>query len=162
MLIQNPLSPAQLQQLHDLPIHWVKTQDALFALLDDLEQVDTIALDTEFIKRDTFFPILALIQINTGKAIYLIDAPKLYLEEFWEVLADIPTVVLHACGEDLGIYYLLSNLPALRNVFDTQIGLGFLTGENSLGYQKSLQETIAVHVDKGESQSDWLQRPINA
>ena len=160
MLIQNPLSPAQLQQLHDLPIHWVKTQDALFALLDDLEQVDTIALDTEFIKRDTFFPILALIQINTGKAIYLIDAPKLYLEEFWEVLADIPTVVLHACGEDLGIYYLLSNLPALRNVFDTQIGLGFLTGENSLGYQKSLQETIAVHVDKGESQSDWLQRPL--
>lgn len=91
MLIQNPLSPAQLQQLHDLPIHWVKTQDALFALLDDLEQVDTIALDTEFIKRDTFFPILALIQINTGEAIYLIDAPKLYLEEFWQVVRAIRT-----------------------------------------------------------------------
>lgn len=161
MLTQQPLSQAQRQQLDALPVQWVTTQDELFALLDEIEQVDTIALDTEFIKRDTFFPILALIQINTGKAVYLIDAPKLYLEELWEVLAEVPTMVLHACGEDLGIYYLLSNLPALTNVFDTQIGLGFLTGENSLGYQKSLHETIDVHVDKGESQSDWLQRPLS-
>ncbi|MFW2176819.1 MULTISPECIES: ribonuclease D [unclassified Moraxella] len=160
MLTQQPLSPPQLQALKDLPVKWVKTQDDLFALLDEIESVDTITLDTEFIKRDTFFPILALIQINTGNAIYLLDAPKLYLEEFWEVIADVPMMVLHACGEDLGIYYLLSNLPALTNVFDTQIGLGFLTGEGSLGYQKSLNQTLDIHVDKGESQSDWLQRPL--
>lgn len=160
MLTQQPLTPHQLQTLNELPVNWVKTQDELFDLLDELDDVDTIALDTEFIKRDTFFPILALIQINTGKAIYLLDAPKLYLEEFWEVIADVPTMVLHACGEDLGIYYLLSNLPALTNVFDTQIGMGFLTGEGSLGYQKSLNDAIGIHVDKGESQSDWLQRPL--
>lgn len=160
MLTQQPLTPHQLQTLNELPVNWVKTQDELFDVLDELDDVDTIALDTEFIKRDTFFPILALIQINTGKAIYLLDAPKLYLEEFWEVIADVPTMVLHACGEDLGIYYLLSNLPALTNVFDTQIGMGFLTGESSLGYQKSLNDAIGIHVDKGESQSDWLQRPL--
>lgn len=72
----------------------------------------------------------------------MIDAPKLYLEEFWEVLADIPTVVLHACGEDLGIYYLLSNLPALRNVFDTQIGLGFLTGETRLAIKNRCKKQL--------------------
>lgn len=160
MLTQQPLTPHQLQTLNELPVNWVKTQDELFDVLDELDDVDTIALDTEFIKRDTFFPILALIQINTGKAIYLLDVPKLYLEEFWEVIADVPTMVLHACGEDLGIYYLLSNLPALTNVFDTQIGMGFLTGESSLGYQKSLNDAIGIHVDKGESQSDWLQRPL--
>lgn len=160
MLTQHALTPHQQQALNALPINWVKTQEELFTLLDEIDEVNTIALDTEFIKRDTFFPILALIQINTGKAIYLIDAPKLYLEEFWEVIAEVPTMVLHACGEDLGIYYLLSNLPALTNVFDTQIGMGFLTGEGSLGYQKSLHEAIAIHVNKGESQSDWLQRPL--
>lgn len=160
MLTQHALTPHQQQALNALPINWVKTQEELFTLLDEIDEVNTIALDTEFIKRDTFFPILALIQINTGKAIYLIDAPKLYLEEFWEVIAEVPTMVLHACGEDLGIYYLLSNLPALTNVFDTQIGMGFLTGEGSLGYQKSLHEAIDVHVNKGESQSDWLQRPL--
>lgn len=160
MLTQQPLTPFQLQELRELPVHWVKTQDELFALLDEIDEADTIALDTEFIKRDTFFPILALLQINTGNAIYLIDAPKLYLEELWEVIADVPTLVLHACGEDLGIYYLLSNLPALSNVFDTQIGIGFLTGDLQTGYQKTLAETLDIHVDKGESQSDWLQRPL--
>ena len=160
MLTHQPLTPFEQQELKELPVNWVKTQDELFNLLDEIETVNTIALDTEFIKRDTFFPILALIQINTGNAIYLIDAPKLYLEELWEVIADVPTMVLHACGEDLGIYYLLSNLPALTNVFDTQIGLGFLTGEGSMGYQKSLQDTLGIYVDKGESQSDWLQRPL--
>lgn len=160
MLTTQPLTLAQKTALDELPIHWVNTQDQLFTLLDELDESQVVALDTEFIKRDTFFPILALIQINTGKGIYLVDAPKLYLEELWEVLAEVPTVVLHACGEDLGIYYLLSNLPALTNVFDTQIGLGFLTGEGSLGYQKSLHETLDVHVDKGESQSDWLKRPL--
>lgn len=160
MLTQKPLIPYQLQEIKEIPVNWVKTQDELFDLLDEIEDIDTIALDTEFIKRDTFFPILALIQINTGNAIYLIDAPKLYLEEFWEVIAEVPTMVLHACGEDLGIYYLLSNLPPLTNVFDTQIGLGFLTDNGSMGYQKSLQDTLAIHVDKGESQSNWLQRPL--
>lgn len=160
MLTQKPLIPYQLQEIKEIPVNWVKTQDELFDLLDEIEDIDTIALDTEFIKRDSFFPILALIQINTGNAIYLIDAPKLYLEEFWEVIAEVPTMVLHACGEDLGIYYLLSNLPPLTNVFDTQIGLGFLTDNGSMGYQKSLQDTLAIHVDKGESQSNWLQRPL--
>lgn len=160
MLTTQPLTHAEQNALAQLPIHWVNTQDQLFSLLDELDDTQVVALDTEFIKRDTFFPILALIQINTGKGIYLVDAPKLYLEELWEVLADVPTVVLHACGEDLGIYYLLSNLPALTNVFDTQIGLGFLTGEGALGYQKSLHDALGVHVDKGESQSDWLKRPL--
>ena len=162
MLTQQPLDYPAQQQLAALPVTWVKTQEDLFTLLDEIDATDTIALDTEFIKRDTFFPILALIQVNTGQGIYLLDAPKLYLEEFWEVIREVPTLVLHACGEDLGIYYLLSRLPTLTNVFDTQIGLGFLTGEGSLGYQKSLHETLDVHVDKAESQSDWLQRPLTA
>lgn len=155
-----PLSYEKQQDLNNLPVIWVKTQEQLFDLLDEIDECQVIALDTEFIKRDSFFPILALIQINTGRAIYLLDAPKLYLEELWEVIRDVPTVVLHACGEDLGIYYLLSNLPAMTNVFDTQIGVSFLCNESSLGYQKTLQALLNVQIDKGESQSDWLQRPL--
>lgn len=155
-----PLSYEKQQDLNNLPVIWVKNQEQLFDLLDEIDECQVIALDTEFIKRDSFFPILALIQINTGRAIYLLDAPKLYLEELWEVVRDVPTVVLHACGEDLGIYYLLSNLPAMTNVFDTQIGVSFLCNESSLGYQKTLQALLNVQIDKGESQSDWLQRPL--
>lgn len=158
--VLSPLTAAQRQQLVDLPSRWVTTQEQLFNLLDEIDTCERIALDTEFIKRDTFYPILALVQVNTGKGVYLLDVPKLYMDEFWEVIRDVPTLVLHACGEDLGIYYLLSELPPLDNVFDTQIALGFLVGESAWGYQRALAEVLGIHVDKGESQSDWLQRPL--
>lgn len=160
MLIHTPLSDLAIFELKNIPVHWVTTQEQLFDVLDEVDATDILALDTEFIKRDTFFPKLALVQINTGNNIYLIDTPRLDMDEFWEVIADVPTLVLHACGEDLGIYYLLSNLPALTNVFDTQIGLSYLTGELQSGYQKALNDVIAITVAKGESQSDWLQRPL--
>lgn len=158
--VLSPLTAAQRQQLVDLPSRWVTTQEQLFNLLDEIDTCEHIALDTEFIKRDTFYPILALVQVNTSKGVYLLDVPKLYMDEFWEVIRDVPTLVLHACGEDLGIYYLLSKLPPLDNVFDTQIALGFLVGESAWGYQRALAEVLGIHVDKGESQSDWLQRPL--
>ena len=158
--VLSPLTAAQRQQLVDLPSRWVTTQEQLFNLLDEIDTCQRIALDTEFIKRDTFYPILALVQVNTGKGVYLLDVPKLYMDEFWEVIRDVSTLVLHACGEDLGIYYLLSELPPLDNVFDTQIALGFLVGESAWGYQRALAEVLGIHVDKGESQSDWLQRPL--
>lgn len=160
MLTAQPLASDEQQRLDDLPVYWVKNDEQLDRLMDEIDQVDIIALDTEFIKRDTFFPRLALLQINIGTAIYLLDVPKLDLYDFWQVIADVPVLVLHACGEDLGIYYLLSELPALTNVFDTQIGLGFLTGELQIGYQKALADVLQIHVGKGESQSDWLQRPL--
>lgn len=143
-----------------LPVHWVSDFDALETCLDDLETRDRVALDTEFIKRSTYFPILALVQINTGDTIYLIDAPKLDLTEFWVVLEEMPLMIWHACGEDLGIFYLLSESPALTNVFDTQIALSYLTGQLQMGYQQALSQELDVHVEKGESQSDWLARPL--
>ena len=150
-----------LEASTELPVHWVSDFDALEACLDDLETQDRVALDTEFIKRSTYFPILALVQINTGETIYLIDAPKLDLTEFWVVLEEMPMMIWHACGEDLGIFYLLSESPALTNVFDTQIALSYLTGQLQMGYQQALSQELDIHVEKGESQSDWLARPLS-
>lgn len=149
-----------LKRADELPVTWVTEFDDLEACLDDLEQCERIALDTEFIKRDTYYPKLALIQINTGKTIYLIDAPKLDLTEFWVVLEEMPLMIWHACGEDLGIFYLLSNCTPLTNVFDTQIALSYLTGQLQMGYQQALSEELDIQVPKGESQSDWLARPL--
>ncbi|MDO5769825.1 MAG: HRDC domain-containing protein [Psychrobacter sp.] len=149
-----------LDAAQSLPVRWVRDMESLESCLDDLETRDRIALDTEFIKRDTYYPKLALVQINTGECIYLIDAPKLNLSEFWVVLEEMPLMVWHACGEDLGIFYLLSDCPALTNVFDTQIALSYLSGQLQMGYQQALHEELAITVEKGESQSDWLARPL--
>lgn len=86
--------------LDDLPTVWVRTEDELYELIDEIDSVDVVALDTEFIKRTTYYPILALVQVNTGRAIYLVDAPRLDLTEFWQALIEVPTMVWYACGED--------------------------------------------------------------
>lgn len=147
--------------LNDLPTIWVRTEDELYALIDEIDSVDVVALDTEFIKRTTYYPILALVQVNTGRAIYLVDAPKLDLTEFWQALIEVPTMVWYACGEDLGIFYLLAKNPALTNIFDVQIGVAYLTGKLQVGYGQAVSEILGIDLNKGESQSDWLIRPLS-
>lgn len=146
--------------LLDLPSKWVRTDDELYKLIDEIDDVDVVALDTEFIKHNTYYPILALVQVNTGKGIYLVDAPRLDLTEFWQALCEVPSMVWYACGEDLGIFYLLANNPPLTNVFDVQIGVAYLTGKPQVGYSQAVNEILGVALDKGESQSNWLARPL--
>ena len=144
-----------------LPVTWVSEQSALDKVLTAIEDSQVVALDTEFIKRDTYYPRLALVQVNTGAHIYLLDAPALRLDELWDVLASIKVAIWHACGEDLGIFYLLSGCTPLNNIFDTQIALSYLTGNLQIGYQKAISDVLDIHVDKEQSQSDWLQRPLS-
>ena len=151
---------ALLDSADELPVTWIKEQYQLAAVIEALDGCGRVALDTEFIKRDTYYPILALVQINTGEHIYLLDAPKLQLGDFWQALSEVDIAIWHACGEDLGIFYLLSDCPPLANIFDTQIALSYLTGQLQMGYQQALDDQLDMHIDKEQSQSNWLQRPL--
>ncbi len=158
-----PVEPdidALLDCADELPVTWIKEQYQLAAVIEALDGCGRVALDTEFIKRDTYYPILALVQINTGEHIYLLDAPKLQLGDFWQALSEVDIAIWHACGEDLGIFYLLSDCPPLTNIFDTQIALSYLTGQLQMGYQQALDDQLDMHIDKEQSQSNWLQRPL--
>lgn len=149
-----------LDVLSDLPIFWIKTEDELYRLIDKIDTLDRVALDTEFIKRTTYFPILALVQINTDTGIYLIDAPRLNLSDLWQALSEIPQMIWYACGEDLGIFYLLADCPPLDNVIDVQIGVAYLMGDLQVGYSRAINDFLGVNLNKTESQSDWLIRPL--
>ncbi len=142
-------------------VTWIREQYQLDEVIDALAGCGRVALDTEFIKRDTYYPILALVQLNTGDHIYLIDAPKLQLDALWQALIKVDVAIWHACGEDLGIFYLLSGCPPLTNIFDTQIALSYLTGQLQMGYQQALDDQLDMQIDKEQSQSDWLRRPLS-
>ena len=142
-------------------VTWVREQHQLAEVINALATCGRVALDTEFIKRDTYYPRLALVQLNTGDHVYLLDAPELQLSELWEALRKVDVAIWHACGEDLGIFYLLSGCPPLTNIFDTQIALSYLTGQLQMGYQQALEDQLDRHIDKEQSQSDWLQRPLS-
>lgn len=156
-----PNIDALLDAADDAAVTWVRKQDDLAEVIEALATCGRVALDTEFIKRDTYYPRLALVQLNTGNHVYLLDAPQLQLAELWEALAKVDLAIWHACGEDLGIFYLLSDCPPLTNIFDTQIALSYLTGQLQMGYQQALDDQLDMHIDKEQSQSDWLQRPLS-
>ena len=160
-LLPEPNIDALLDAADDAAVTWVRKQDDLAEVIEALATCGRVALDTEFIKRDTYYPRLALVQLNTGNHVYLLDAPQLQLAELWQALAKVDVAIWHACGEDLGIFYLLSDCPPLTNIFDTQIALSYLTGQLQMGYQQALDEQLDMHIDKEQSQSDWLQRPLS-
>ena len=122
-----------------------------------------LALDTEFIRTDTFYPIAALVQVSDGKNCFLID-PQLIkqLEPLKQLLENKNIVkVLHSCSEDLEVFdCLLGVLP--QPLFDTQLGAAMDGYGYSLGYQRLTQAMLQIELAKGETRSNWLQRPLSS
>lgn len=140
--------------------HWIAGSAALHALLEHAP--DTLGLDTEFMRTNTFLPRLALVQIEIGGNIALLDpTAELDPAPLARVLADpARTIVMHSAGEDLEA---LSTWPChLARLFDTQIAAAFAGLGAGLGYQKLVHELVGVDLPKGETRSDWLQRPLSA
>lgn len=123
--------------------------------------LDRIALDSEFMRVDTFYPILSLIQINDGREIYLIDPIQI---TDWQPLRDVFTCetvlkILHSPSEDFDAFnHNLGVLP--RPIMDTQLAASMASLGGIMGYQKLVQLLLNVELEKGETRSDWMQRPL--
>ncbi|MEN5093274.1 ribonuclease D [Pseudomonas protegens] len=145
-----------------IDIHWIRDNDSLGQLCAEWQQLPFVALDTEFMRVDTFYPIAALLQIGDGQRAYLIDPLTI---DNWKPLAALlenPAVVkvVHACSEDLEVLLRLTgSLPA--PLFDTQLAAAYLNLGFSMGYSRLVQEVLGIELPKGETRSDWLQRPLS-
>lgn len=127
------------------------------------EQASIVALDTEFVRTRTFHPQLGLIQLYDGEQLFLIDPLAVGDLKPLAQLLQNPQVlkVLHACGEDLEVFqHYLGCLP--EPLLDTQIMAAFLGYGLSTGFATLVQDTQAVSLDKSESRTNWLARPLSA
>jgi len=145
-----------------IDIHWIRDNDSLGQLCAEWQQLPFVALDTEFMRVDTFYPIAGLLQVGDGQRAYLIDPLTI---DNWQPLAELlenPAVVkvVHACSEDLEVLLRLTgSLPA--PLFDTQLAAAYLNLGFSMGYSRLVQEVLGIELPKGETRSDWLQRPLS-
>ncbi|MDD0972933.1 ribonuclease D [Pseudomonas fontis] len=145
-----------------IEIHWICDDGSLAEHCAQWRQLPYVALDTEFMRVDTFYPKAGLIQVGDGVRAYLID--PLQVTE-WAPLAELledrnVIKVLHACSEDLEVLLRLTgSLPA--PLFDTQLAAGYLNLGFSMGYSRLVQEVLDIDLPKGETRSDWLQRPLS-
>lgn len=141
--------------------HYIDSQDALVNACQQWQQAEFLALDTEFIRRDTFYPIAGLIQVGAFGECWLVDPLAIDdWQDFSAVLNNAGVVkVLHSCSEDLEVFErLCATLPA--PLLDSQIGAGLAGWGEGLSYQKLVAHCLDVHVEKGETRSNWLQRPL--
>lgn len=142
---------------------WVSDDAQLAQLCEHWSECPVIALDTEFIRTKTYYPIPGLIQLADQQGCFLID--PLAITE-WNPLREVlvnPDVLklLHAPSEDIELFrHSFQVLPA--PLFDTQIAAAFAGWGHSCGLQKLLKLVLDVNLDKEETRSDWLKRPLSS
>ena len=136
---------------------WIDHAGSLPALPDG----GVLGLDTEFMRRNTYFPKLALVQAALAGECWLLD-PLAY-----DAAADVRTLVggrlcvMHSASEDMeALAPLLDGTPLA--LFDTQIAAALCGMGPGLSYQKLVAGVLGIDIPKDETRSDWLQRPLSA
>ncbi|MEO8746385.1 MAG: ribonuclease D [Rhodanobacter sp.] len=142
---------------------WIDKDESLQTWLDALPVHAVVGLDTEFMRRDTFYPKLALLQLGWNGHHALIDPLAMSIGDALQPRFGngSAVTVMHSASEDLEA--LAPLLPAgPRVLFDTQIAAAFVGMGAGISYRALVAELTGVELDKGETRSDWMRRPLTA
>ncbi len=146
-------------QIHPL----ITTSDALADLCSRLADSDFITVDTEFMRENTYWPELCLVQIANTKEAAAIDplAPGLDLSPLWELLTENEDVlkIFHAGGQDVEIIFNFTGRTP-HPIFDTQIAMMAVSQSEQIGYSNLVESWLGLTIDKGARFTDWSRRPL--
>lgn len=143
------------------PIEIIKDRSRLQEKIDYWMQLSFIALDTEFLRVDTFHPIPGLIQVCDDTGVYLIDPIEITdLSLLKPLLLGETIKVMHSMSEDVVLFQRISDCIPV-NIFDTQVACALLGQGISLSYQNFIERYLGLAIDKGETRSDWTKRPLS-
>ncbi len=138
-----------------------KTAD-LAEICASLRDSEFVTVDTEFMRSNTYWPKLCLIQVAGDDGAWAIDplAEGLSLEPFVELMANDKILkVLHAARQDMEIF--LHDFGALPHpVFDTQVAAMVAGFGDSVGYETLVNHFTKARVDKSSRFADWARRPL--
>jgi ribonuclease D len=142
--------------------HWIDTPEQLNARFSAWSEQKLVAVDTEFVREKTYYPQLALVQIGIPNEILLIDPIAAGVSDIlkpWLLDASIRKI-FHCPSEDLQA--LLRGTGAVpTNLFDTQLAAALCGMGSGMGYQKLVEAITGIVLEKGETRSDWLKRPLS-
>ncbi len=142
----------------------ITTSEALAELCARLAKADFVTVDTEFMRENTFWPELCLIQIADTEEAAAIDplAPGLDMSPLLDLLTDNEDVlkVFHAGGQDVEIIYNFTGRTP-HPIFDTQIATMAISQSEQIGYSNLVESWLGITVDKGARFTDWSRRPLS-
>lgn len=140
----------------------IRTGTELAEVCTTLRQGGVAALDTEFVWRNTYRPMLALVQLGAADGTsWVEDCLKGFsAQPLAELLEDPGTVkVLHDAHQDLEhLHHYSGGTPV--NVFDTQLAAAFAGLPAGMSLQRLVAEITDVTLPKTETVTDWTQRPL--
>lgn len=131
-------------------------------VVEQLRGADFITVDTEFLRTNTYYAILCLIQVANETDAWAIDprAPGIDLTQFWDLMDGGPMKVFHAARQDLEIFYQLSGkLP--HPLFDSQLAAMVCGFGESVGYETLVRTLTNNELDKTIRFTDWSRRPLS-
>ncbi|WP_219892845.1 ribonuclease D [Aquisediminimonas profunda] len=147
-------------QIHPL----IEDSDALADLCARLAKSPFVAVDTEFMRENTYWPELCLIQIADANEAAAIDPMRegLDLSPLLDLLVDNEDVlkVFHAGAQDIEIVYNLTGKTP-HPLFDTQIAAMALGQGEQIGYSNLVDSWLGIALDKGARFTDWARRPLD-
>jgi len=125
---------------------------------------DFVTVDTEFMRENTYWPILCLIQISDGKEAAAIDplAKGVDLDPLLDLLVNNENVlkIFHAGGQDVEIIHNMTGKTP-HPIFDTQIAAMAIGQSEQIGYANLVDSWLGITLDKGARFTDWSRRPLN-
>ena len=146
-------------KIHDL----ITTTDALADLCERLSKSEFVTVDTEFMRENTYWPELCLVQIANEHEAAAIDplADGINLQPLLDLLTDNEDVlkVFHAGGQDVEIIVNLTGKTP-HPIFDTQIAMMAISQSEQIGYANLVESWLGITVDKGARFTDWSRRPL--
>jgi ribonuclease D len=136
--------------------------EALAAFCARQKSAEFVAVDTEFMRERTYWPILCLAQVaGPGEAVAIDPlAPGLDLAPLLDLMADPAMLkVFHAARQDLEIFHQLSG-KVPHPVFDTQIAAMVCGFGDAVSYETLVRRLAGAGLDKASRFTDWAQRPL--
>lgn len=121
-----------------------------------------LAVDTEFVRVDTYYPKLCLVQLGDGRQQVCVDVLAVQdLKPLWDLLLNPRIIkVLHSASQDYELLVQLTGrCPA--PLFDSQTAATLLGYGDQIGYAGLMEKLLGVTVDKSLSRTDWSRRPLS-
>lgn len=144
-------------------MHLITSTQDLADVCAKLSRNPFVAVDTEFIREQTFWPRLCLIQMAGPGTEALVDplAPGIDLKPFYALMGDERVVkVFHAARQDVEIVWNQARLIP-KPLFDTQVAAMVCGFGESVSYVNLVKQVLGRDLDKTSRFTDWARRPLS-
>lgn len=144
-------------------MHVITTTPALAESCRRIAEHSFVAVDTEFMREQTFWPKLCLVQLAGPNVEAIVDpmASGLDLAPLYALMADKRVVkVFHAARQDIEIVHHQAGIVP-EPVFDTQVAAMVCGFGDSVSYVNLVKKITNRDLDKSSRFTDWSRRPLS-